>query len=101
MSTTEPALTVHLVRSDINDNDQLLQRLNKELHDLFGIEHMTVQLELETFECSQAQKRFYIRCQLSKSKINRLAPPFDNKIMLNSKSLINSRTGLLLLMAHS
>jgi cobalt-zinc-cadmium efflux system protein len=54
MSTTEPALTVHLVRSDITDNDQLLQQLNKELHDLFGIEHTTIQIEKGTFHCSQA-----------------------------------------------
>jgi cobalt-zinc-cadmium efflux system protein len=55
MSTTEPALTVHLVRTDISDNDQLLQQLNKELHDLFGIEHTTIQIEKGTFDCSQAK----------------------------------------------
>lgn len=54
MSTTEPALTVHLVRSDIADNDHLLQKLNKELHDQFGIEHTTIQIEKGTFDCSQA-----------------------------------------------
>lgn len=54
ISTTEPALTVHLVRSDITDNDQLLQKLNKELHDHFGIEHSTIQIEKGTFNCSQA-----------------------------------------------
>ncbi|MDR6998782.1 cation diffusion facilitator family transporter [Neobacillus niacini] len=54
MSTTEPALTVHLVRSEITDNDQLLQQLNKELHDQFGIEHTTIQIEKGTFNCTQA-----------------------------------------------
>jgi len=54
MSTTEPALTVHLVRSDITDNDQLLERVCKELHDQFGIEHTTVQIEKGTYTCSQA-----------------------------------------------
>ncbi|MBM7652117.1 cation diffusion facilitator family transporter [Neobacillus cucumis] len=54
MSTTEPALTVHLVRKETADNDQLLQRLNKELHDEFGIEHTTIQIEKGTFNCSQA-----------------------------------------------
>lgn len=54
MSTTEPALTVHLVRSEITDNDQLLQQLNKELHDQFGIEHTTIQIEKGTFNCAQA-----------------------------------------------
>jgi cobalt-zinc-cadmium efflux system protein len=54
MSTTEPALTVHLVRSDITDNDQLLQQLTKELHDQFGIEHTTIQIEKGTYDCAQA-----------------------------------------------
>ncbi|MDQ6600331.1 cation transporter [Bacillus salipaludis] len=54
MSTTEPALTVHLVRSEITDNDQLLQQLTKELHDHFGIEHTTIQIEKGTFDCAQA-----------------------------------------------
>lgn len=54
MSTTEPVLTVHLIRSDIFDNDDMLQRLSKELHDLFGIEHTTIQIEKGTFDCSQA-----------------------------------------------
>lgn len=54
MSTTEPALTVHLVRSEIRDNDRLLQQLTKELHDKFGIEHTTIQIEKGTYDCSQA-----------------------------------------------
>lgn len=52
MSTTEAALTVHLIRSEIDDNDELLQRLTKELHDQFGIEHATIQIEKGTFACS-------------------------------------------------
>jgi len=54
MSTTEPALTVHLIRSDIKDNDHLLQELASELHDQFGIEHTTIQIEKGTYDCSQA-----------------------------------------------
>jgi cobalt-zinc-cadmium efflux system protein len=54
MSTTEAALTVHLVRSEIDDNDTLLQRTCKELHDKFGIEHATIQIEKGTFNCQQA-----------------------------------------------
>lgn len=52
MSTTEAALTVHLIRSEINDNDELLQQLTKELHDEFGIEHVTIQIEKGTYSCS-------------------------------------------------
>ncbi|MDF9759664.1 cobalt-zinc-cadmium efflux system protein [Peribacillus simplex] len=52
MSTTEAALTVHLIRSVIDDNDQLLQKLTKEIHDQFGIEHVTIQIEKGTFDCS-------------------------------------------------
>lgn len=52
MSTTEAALTVHLIRSAIEDNDELLQKLTKELHDQFGIEHATIQIEKGTFSCS-------------------------------------------------
>ncbi|WML46954.1 cation diffusion facilitator family transporter [Neobacillus sp. PS3-34] len=51
MSTTESALTVHLIRSEIDDNDELLQKLTKELHDQFGIEHATIQIEKGTFSC--------------------------------------------------
>jgi cobalt-zinc-cadmium efflux system protein len=52
MSTTEAALTVHIIRSEMEDNDELLQKLTKELHDLFGIEHATIQIEKGTFNCS-------------------------------------------------
>jgi cobalt-zinc-cadmium efflux system protein len=45
MSTTESALTVHIVRPHLEDEDDLLLRLYKELHDKFGIEHPTVQIE--------------------------------------------------------
>lgn len=52
MSTTEAALTVHLIRSEIDDNDLLLQKITKELHDQFGIEHATIQIEKGTYSCS-------------------------------------------------
>jgi cobalt-zinc-cadmium efflux system protein len=45
MSTTEPALTVHLVRPEDGADDALLDRLRHELHARFGIEHTTVQFE--------------------------------------------------------
>lgn len=52
MSTTDATLTVHLIRSEIEDNDKLLQKLAKELHDQFGIEHATIQIEKGTFSCT-------------------------------------------------
>ncbi|MGG3693681.1 cation diffusion facilitator family transporter [Heyndrickxia ginsengihumi] len=52
MSTTEAALTVHLIRSEIDDNDELLQKLSKKMHDEFGIEHATIQIEKGTYHCS-------------------------------------------------
>ncbi|MDQ0242996.1 cobalt-zinc-cadmium efflux system protein [Bacillus fengqiuensis] len=56
MSTTEAALTVHLIRTDTEDNDRLLQQLTKELHDRFGIEHTTIQIEKGTFRCTLASE---------------------------------------------
>jgi cobalt-zinc-cadmium efflux system protein len=45
LSTTEPALTAHLVLEDMNSSNQLLEKVQKELHNTFGIEHTTLQLE--------------------------------------------------------
>lgn len=45
MSTTENALTVHLVIPTMRQPDQFLAELASELHDRFGIEHTTVQIE--------------------------------------------------------
>lgn len=44
MSTTQIALTTHLVIPDGND-DKLLKHIRKELHDRFSIEHTTIQVE--------------------------------------------------------
>ncbi|WP_018665109.1 cation diffusion facilitator family transporter [Heyndrickxia acidiproducens] len=54
MSTTETVLTVHIVRSQIEDNDELLQKLETELHNRFGIAHATIQIEKGTYECGLA-----------------------------------------------
>jgi cobalt-zinc-cadmium efflux system protein len=54
MSTTEIALTAHLVKPDAEVDDALLQRVNRELHDRFGIAHTTIQLEREDGRCVQA-----------------------------------------------
>jgi cobalt-zinc-cadmium efflux system protein len=45
MSTTENALTAHLVKPDVGDDDAFLAYVAGELHDRFGIEHATLQLE--------------------------------------------------------
>ena len=45
LSTTEAALTAHLVVPDRSQEDALLLRINGELHDRFGIEHTTIQVE--------------------------------------------------------
>ena len=45
MSTTEAALTVHLIKPDPKDDDVLIEKASKELHDQFGIDHITLQWE--------------------------------------------------------
>ncbi len=46
MSTTETALTAHLVMSSGHPGDDFLVHTCKELHDHFGIEHSTLQIEV-------------------------------------------------------
>lgn len=55
MSTTETALTAHLVMLTGNPGDAFLSRIAMELHDKFGIEHTTIQVETGNFlrECEQ------------------------------------------------
>ena len=45
MSTTETALTVHLVKPDGQINDELLARVCDQLQERFAIDHVTIQLE--------------------------------------------------------
>ncbi|MBA2079446.1 MAG: cobalt transporter [Rhodanobacter sp. SCN 65-17] len=56
MSTTEVALTVHLVKPDAQIEDALLAQIKHDLHAQFGIDHTTVQLELgdKAHPCGQA-----------------------------------------------
>lgn len=56
MSTTEAALTVHLVTPDASIDDALLGRINRELREKFEIHHTTVQFELgdAAHPCRQA-----------------------------------------------
>jgi cobalt-zinc-cadmium efflux system protein len=55
MSTTETALTTHLVMLTGNPGDGFLSRISMELHDKFGIEHSTIQVETGSFlrPCNQ------------------------------------------------
>ena len=45
MSTTETAMTVHLIRPGQSLDDALLARATKDLHERFGIAHATLQVE--------------------------------------------------------
>jgi cobalt-zinc-cadmium efflux system protein len=56
MSTTEVALTAHLVKPDAEIDDRLLETIGRELHDRFGIEHATIQLERGDGCCTQAPR---------------------------------------------
>jgi len=56
MSTTEVALTVHLVKPDALLDDGLLARINHDLREQFNIDHTTIQLEVgdPVHPCKQA-----------------------------------------------
>jgi cobalt-zinc-cadmium efflux system protein len=56
MSTTETALTVHLIRSSATIDDGLIAEASKELHEHFGIGHATFQFEVghPAFPCRLA-----------------------------------------------
>ena len=56
MSTTEVALTAHLVKPTIEDEDLLLADTSNQLHQRFGIGHATLQIERsdEATLCQQA-----------------------------------------------
>ncbi|XWK91728.1 MAG: cation diffusion facilitator family transporter (plasmid) [Phormidium sp.] len=60
MSTTETALTVHLVMPTGYPGDAFLIRVAQELHDQFSIEHATVQIETgdPNYPCPLAQDNF-------------------------------------------
>lgn len=58
MSTTETALTAHLVMNHSICDDALLARITDELHQKFGIEHATLQVEA-------GDPAYPCRCRLS------------------------------------
>jgi len=45
MSTTESALTAHLVKPDPENDDVIIEKAWREIHDRFGIHHITLQWE--------------------------------------------------------
>lgn len=51
MSTTETALTAHLVKPGTDDDDALITRASKELHEHYRIEHVTLQWERDDSSC--------------------------------------------------
>ena len=54
MSTTETALTVHLVMPKGQTGDDFLRQLSQELHHRFEIDHPTVQVETDGDGCKLA-----------------------------------------------
>lgn len=56
MSTTHVAVTAHLVKPGVADDDALLAEASRGLHDRFGIEHSTLQVERseDVANCRQA-----------------------------------------------
>jgi cobalt-zinc-cadmium efflux system protein len=54
VSTTETALTAHIVRGDVGDDGALLASAQHRLEAVFGIQHATLQLETSDFDCNCA-----------------------------------------------
>ena len=51
MSTSEIALTAHLVMPDGHPGDEFLKQVADVLHDRFAIEHATIQIEIGNISC--------------------------------------------------
>ena len=45
MSTSETALTAHLLKPDASDDDTLIEQAGRQLQERFGIAHITIQWE--------------------------------------------------------
>lgn len=59
LSTTDVALTVHMILSSPDENNELLAQIREDLHHRFGISHATIQ-----FESSEAGICLARRCTL-------------------------------------
>ncbi len=57
MSTTDAALTVHLIMPDGHPGDAFLKHITEELHDKFKIIHPTVQIEIKAMHTECIQNR--------------------------------------------
>jgi cobalt-zinc-cadmium efflux system protein len=57
MSTTQTALTVHLEMPTGSAGDEFLHDVCEHLHERFGIEHSTIQIEQNAESCSLAPER--------------------------------------------
>jgi len=56
MSTTETALTVHIIVDTLMDQDKFIEKISKALNNQFSIQHSTIQLEKKRDkECQQNQ----------------------------------------------
>ena len=58
LSTSETALTAHLVKPDTKDDDALIREASEALHDRFGIGHVTLQWErqADTYQCEMPER---------------------------------------------
>lgn len=56
MSTTQTALTAHLVIPVENGTDKIIEKICKDAHDNFGIEHCTIQFERSAQSASCTQR---------------------------------------------
>jgi cobalt-zinc-cadmium efflux system protein len=61
LSTTEVALTVHLIVYDESIDNHFLRKVQQNLHDRFGIEHATIQIEtsMKGNECMLDKEKCY------------------------------------------
>lgn len=57
LSTTEVALSVHLIMTDDILHNGLLSQIQQDLHDRFGIEHSTIQIEHPRDDSCRLDKR--------------------------------------------
>ena len=55
LSTSETALTAHLVKATADDDDALIAQASRELHERFKIAHSTLQWEHNTAQCPSGQ----------------------------------------------
>lgn len=62
LSTTETALTVHLVKPQTEGDDELLGVVSRELSERFSIDHATIQFERHCFSPSSNEKGAAPRC---------------------------------------